>query len=157
MVSVIAIAIAAPGGWWPARAVILLATVILSIFNVRSADLPTGHYLDMRSAFQMVFRDYHRGDAVVLVGTGGTLFDLDYYTMRIVPRGVRVSLVPPPAAGGLAGVPRIANAVRRHETVWLVNTYTNRFTHPRLRDYRLTEQHTFPGARYIRVSRLAPA
>ncbi len=135
------------------RTALLAGMLVLSLWNVRAADEPAGRYMDMRTALSYIRAGYHRTDAVGVVGSGGVVFDLEYYVPRLVPSGGKVVLVSPNDQN--LSHSRLRAALRAHRPIWLVNTdlpYRPRFP----AGYAATAVRLFPGIRWVEVIHAQP-
>jgi uncharacterized membrane protein len=139
----------------PLALVVIAGTLVLSLWNVRASDRPSGRYADMRGALRYVRAGYHAGDLIAIEGTGVIIKELRYYVPRALPSGAHVALV----RSGLPADVLTRRAVRRasHDRapIWFVNSHAA-LGNPVPPGYVQTASRQFPAVRWFTVTRVQP-
>ena len=110
-VAVAAVSLSATARTWIAG-LLVAAWLVLSALGLHASYETIGHYADMRAAVHEIRTRIRPGGVVVGIGNDAILFSIEYYAVRLLPRGTPVVL---------ASAPGTEAALRARRTIWVVS------------------------------------
>ena len=138
----------------PSAAAVVVGVLVLSLWNVRTADQPTSQHQNYRGGLTYVAAHYRPGDVVVALGTQLMIFDLDYYVPRILPH-VHVFELPPAPPHVVLSMTPVQAATRAHKTIWFVDASYPSTPIPHPPGYVSTAHRLFVDIPWLKVARFS--